>query len=207
MDTALKGGHSLLAAFRNLLSDSFSLRVAEVTMRAKSAQGPMEAAEVVRLRGILWAALSDRLRTSALVATGFIHGATVPEQIHPAFFNNAVPEYDRDEVSMNGATYAGVRVFPTDTMPATQHVVSSETAPEPRNTGGAPPRYDWDAFIVEIVRLAFNGAFLDRAELRGHMRKWCTREWGHLTQIPDDKTIKRRVDLYCHPDIPENADK
>lgn len=74
-------------------------------MRAKSAQGPMEAAEVVRLRGILWAVLAERLQTSALVVTGFIRGATVPDQIHPTFFNNAVPEYDRDEVSMNGATY------------------------------------------------------------------------------------------------------
>ena len=74
---------------------------------------------------------------------------------------------------------------------------------EPKNSGGAPSGYEWDAFIVEIVRMAFKGDFLTRTDLRKHMREWCDREWGHLGQTPDDRTIKRRVDTYCPPDIPD----
>ena len=88
-------------------------------------------------------------------------------------------------------------------MPTTQRIESCVAISEPKNSGGAPSGYEWDAFIVEIVRMAFKGDFLTRTDLRKHMREWCDREWGHLGQTPDDRTIKRRVDTYCPPDIPD----
>ncbi|WP_426958331.1 hypothetical protein [Muricoccus radiodurans] len=89
--------------------------------------------------------------------------------------------------------------------PAT--VQSAGHSQKPRAPGGAPDGYPWDDFIREIVRLTWEGGFSDQKALRKHMREWCDREWGGRENgAPDDKTIKRRVERYCPPDIPLQVD-
>jgi hypothetical protein len=213
MDQVPPGGYPLLEAFRALLPEARH-RMLAALMLSKSLQGPGEAAEVTRLRGILWAELSSRLQAGALAAKGFSHGATIPTPIHPAFFNNAVPNYTKDDVAMNGATYAGVRVFSVNTTPGTQDLVSPGAGPEPetinpppqsvsirKGIGGAPPTYPWAEFVREVVRFANSDGFATRRELSNHMREWVESHWKVQ---PDAETLRRKLVELCPLEIPQN---
>ncbi len=200
MDQVPPGGYSLIEAFRALLPEARH-RMLTALMLSKSLQGPGEAAEVIRLRGILWAELSSRLQAGTLAATGFSYAATIPAPIHPAFFNNAVPDYDKDAVSMNGATFDGVRILAASAVQTGPRVVPASSASDAKGSGGAPPRYPWADFIVEIVRFAHLNGIETRAELTKHMREWVTSQWD---PSPDENTVRRKVKEFCPPEIRQN---
>jgi hypothetical protein len=60
-----------------------------------------------------------------------------------------------------------------------------------RNVGGRPPKYDWDAFAREIVRLANTPDGLPkREELHRYMLDWCEKAWG---DAPAESTVRERI--------------
>jgi len=68
----------------------------------------------------------------------------------------------------------------------------------PSRRGGRPPKYDWDAFWVEVVRIAamedlpqrLDGLGNDTAKLTTIMKQWCVDTWGGE---PDDSAIRRKL--------------
>lgn len=75
------------------------------------------------------------------------------------------------------------------------------TAPSPLKSGragGRPPKWDWDGFAREMVRLANTPNGLpDRRATAEHMRKWCASEWGCE---PADSVLRDKIArLYPDP--------
>ncbi len=64
-----------------------------------------------------------------------------------------------------------------------------------QDKGGRPPKYDRNAFIRELLRLANTPDGLPgRAELFRHMRDWCSQTWD---SPPNDSTIRAWIaDVY-----------
>jgi hypothetical protein len=64
--------------------------------------------------------------------------------------------------------------------------------PARRRRGGAPPRYDWDAFWAEVVRYAIrNGLHPDgRRGLQQHLEDWTAERWD---PPPEASTLRRRM--------------
>ncbi len=57
--------------------------------------------------------------------------------------------------------------------------------------GGRPPEYDWDAFIIEIIRIADLDALPDKqSELIERMLQWCEDTWG---EQPSLSVAKERI--------------
>jgi hypothetical protein len=64
-------------------------------------------------------------------------------------------------------------------------------APAPRNTGGRPAKYDWDAFDREMMRRANHPDGLpDRNVLMHEMAEWCREQWG---AEPTASTLRARI--------------
>jgi hypothetical protein len=60
----------------------------------------------------LWEGISSRLRLEELIAYGFRKRNFSFKQISPAFFNNCIPNFDKDTVVLgNGLLYGGVRIY------------------------------------------------------------------------------------------------
>jgi hypothetical protein len=57
--------------------------------------------------------------------------------------------------------------------------------------GGRPPKYAWDPFWIEIIRIA-NGidGLPDQADLVRLMSEWCQKTWG---KEPSQSTIKEKI--------------
>lgn len=79
---------------------------------------------------------------------------------------------------------------------------SDSVKPERPKTGrgGLPPKYDWEAFHIEITRIALtNGELPDRSELHRRMIEWCIKHWP---EQPEDSEIRKRLArLYSTPGI------
>lgn len=61
----------------------------------------------------------------------------------------------------------------------------------PKNKGGRPREYDWDAFTIEIIRVAnLDGLPDSQAELVRHMLEWCLHTWG---KEPAESSVKNRI--------------
>jgi hypothetical protein len=96
------------------------------------------------------------------------------------------------------ATWAGAEVVPdapTITVrPQRSKATTSPPEPAARNRGGRPPKYDWDAFWVEIVRRANtpDGLPEDRRELQRGMLDWCAETWG---DAPEESEIRKRIGM------------
>jgi hypothetical protein len=58
--------------------------------------------------------------------------------------------------------------------------------------GGRPPKYDWDAFWIEIAIYAALNNLEEghRSELQTHMMKWAAEHWA---DPPEDATIRGRL--------------
>lgn len=148
-----------------------------------------------RYRETLWRELSKRLSEGSLEATGFAPGATIPTPIHPAFFNNAVPDYTADTVTSHGVSYGGVRILAAGSLGK----LFAETEAASRGAGGAPLKID-DAFIREMVRFAVLDGFDTRLELVKHMKSWAGITYGD--KVPSDRSIERYVERWCPAEIP-----
>ena len=57
--------------------------------------------------------------------------------------------------------------------------------------GGRPVEYDWDAFTVEIIRIADLDSLPEtQSELVSGMLEWCERTWG---KQPAESSVKARI--------------
>ena len=92
-----------------------------------------------------------------------------------------------------------VRVFRATTL---------EIAPSPANRqraigrGGRPPKYDWEGFLIEVLRkvvVDYGSELPDRLELHRYMVGWCTENW---LEQPEESEIRKRVArIYGTPGI------
>ena len=63
----------------------------------------------------------------------------------------------------------------------------------PKNKGGRPVEYDWDAFTIEIIRIAdLDGLPETQAELISQILEWCSLTWG---KEPAESSVKSRISL------------
>ena len=70
-------------------------------------------------------------------------------------------------------------------------LLPSATEPPAPNKGGRPAEYDWDAFTVEIIRIADLDALPEtQSELVSNMLEWCERTWG---KQPAESSVKARI--------------
>jgi hypothetical protein len=70
-------------------------------------------------------------------------------------------------------------------------LLPSATEIPARNKGGRPPEYDWDAFTVEIIRIADLDSLPEtQSELISKMLEWCERTWG---KQPAESSVKARI--------------
>lgn len=63
--------------------------------------------------------------------------------------------------------------------------------------GGRPLKYDWDAFTIEIIRIAntIDGLPDSQAELIKELLQWCRDNWN---KEPADSSVKSRVSKIYH---------
>ncbi len=60
-----------------------------------------------------------------------------------------------------------------------------------RSRGGRPAEYDWDAFVIEIIRIAdLDGLPEKQSELKERMLQWCEDTWG---KQPAESSVKSRI--------------
>ncbi len=69
---------------------------------------------------------------------------------------------------------------------------SSEKVDRHQSRGGRPPEYDWDAFVIEIIRIANtpDGLPEKQSELIGTMLQWCEDTWGRQ---PAESGAKKKI--------------
>lgn len=70
---------------------------------------------------------------------------------------------------------------------------SAQKTPEQKTeTRGRKPKYDWDAFYIEIGQIAntIDGLPETQAELEKQMAEWCEQEWQ---ECPGDSTIRGKI--------------
>lgn len=83
-------------------------------------------------------------------------------------------------------------VVGTAPVPAADSGISATAAAPQKNRGGRPPRYDWDAFDREIVRIANTVDGLPvRPALQRQMLAWCHHGWGDNT--PAESVVRDRI--------------
>lgn len=66
----------------------------------------------------------------------------------------------------------------------------------PKNRGGRPPKWDWDAFNAEVVRIANtpDGLPERRSDLMHKMLDWCSEHWG---DAPAESVVRDRLSRLC----------
>lgn len=62
-------------------------------------------------RQVAWEGIAPQLERGELHATGILSGKTTPAAIHSSFAADAVPDFGKNTLSLNGTVYAGVRVW------------------------------------------------------------------------------------------------
>jgi hypothetical protein len=63
----------------------------------------------------------------------------------------------------------------------------------PKHPGGRPPKYDWNAFTREMMRIANEPDGLpDRPSLMRLMIDWCSRTWG-ADNVPAESVVRDRI--------------
>lgn len=79
--------------------------------------------------------------------------------------------------------------------------VAPSVAPVPvtASRGGAPAKYDWNAFTRELIRTANLSGFATRTEMAAHMREWVAENWRAQ---PDERTLQRKLAERYPTDLP-----
>ena len=64
-----------------------------------------------------------------------------------------------------------------------------------RSRGGRPTEYDWNAFTIEIIRIADMDSLPEKqSELKEQLLQWCENTWG---KQPAESSVKGRIsDIY-----------
>jgi len=69
---------------------------------------------------------------------------------------------------------------------------SKPEPPTPKDKGGAPPKYNWEAFYIEAARHAHDeGLPATMNEMVRIMAEWCQLEWGREPSLTQMKTKLR----------------
>jgi hypothetical protein len=77
--------------------------------------------------------------------------------------------------------------------------LKASSVPEARaaNKGGRPPKYDWDAFTRELIRIANldglptgRSGGVDRAAIQRQMLNWCAENW---LDMPAESVVRERL--------------
>jgi hypothetical protein len=77
--------------------------------------------------------------------------------------------------------------------------LKASSVPETRaaNKGGRPPKYDWDAFTRELIRIANldglptgRSGGVDRAAIQRQMLNWCAENW---LDMPAESVVRERL--------------
>ena len=96
------------------------------------------------------------------------------------------PIFLREEIEREMAIDGWGRPVPTAPAPAPAAAPAPDGAM--RGRAGAPPKYDWDAMWIEVVRVALYSKFPDRAaDLRKHLMDWFAKEGMESTRRYDHK--------------------
>ena len=66
---------------------------------------------------------------------------------------------------------------------------------KPKNSGGAPEKFDWFSFAIEVLRLEFDGEILSREQLRRHMEDWIATNWPD--DGPSERILRARLAIIC----------
>ena len=78
--------------------------------------------------------------------------------------------------------------YPSIAQPEPRPASADRLAP---HKGGRPPKYDWDAFIIEIIRIAEDEQLPDtRAELTRRMLDWFVDTYG---EQPTERLVSERI--------------
>jgi len=81
---------------------------------------------------------------------------------------------------------------PESPPPVPEPLASGEPdSPASKKQGGRPPEYDWNAFTIEIIRVAdLDGLPEKQVDLIGDMLQWCENTWGRQ---PAESSVKDRI--------------
>lgn len=95
----------------------------------------------------------------------------------------------RSTVKLGGSNVR-VRVFRTSV-----HKVEARPINKERKTsrGGRPPKYDWEGFLIEVLRkvvVDYGSELPDRLELHRYMVEWCAENWP---EQPEESEIRKRL--------------
>jgi hypothetical protein len=64
-----------------------------------------------------------------------------------------------------------------------------------KNSGGAPEKFDWFSFAIEVLRLEFEDEILSREQLRRHMEDWIATNWPDGG--PSERILRARLAAIC----------
>ncbi len=92
-------------------------------------------------------------------------------------------------------THSGLAGRPASKHDRLAHPADGETfepkEDEPRPKRGAPPRYDWQSFDVQVVLIAhYDSLPMSQAGLEDKMLRWCEENWGSQ---PGLSTVRERL--------------
>jgi hypothetical protein len=148
----------------------------------------------------LGAKFIDLLHSEALWAIGYATPVELdaePVLIPPDKWEILRPNVKENSAVGGGLSFSGVRVFDSQA-DAKEHSSAGKKSTQQKNRGGRPPKYDWEAFFVEItVRADLDSLPNTQAELERDMAEWCFDAWG---EQPAESVIRDKISrIFKHP--------
>jgi hypothetical protein len=123
-----------------------------------------------------------------------------PRPIPPPVWRDAAVDLERGELRTGDhRTYIKIEINDADLQfwlkESSTAQESTKGAPaERRGAGGAPRRYNWDLFYIEIIRIAHLDGLPPREELTKRMAQWCS---DNFPSSPSDSVLRERIhDIY-----------
>lgn len=157
--------------------------------------------EIIKQREELKRGFEQHLRQGRLVARGY--AMPVSMEAPPIYISRDKADigefnYEFSTFKLDSLELRGVRIFKPEEVNA--HTTPPLSEPKPympstapsANTGGRPQKFDWEAFLIEVVRIANtpDGLPPRKAELVTMMLSWCTDNWN---ESPGESTVRERV--------------
>jgi hypothetical protein len=174
---------------------------------ARKLDGELELlAKNEKLLRLAWVELADAMKGARLITLGrhrrsatdiAIPTTILPDSEFPVTDLQALQAYDQSDtlfpqyVDIQFYAAEVLRCWPSDS----KRISAPAPAASPKHghtLGGAPPRYDWESFWIEVVLYAAKHD-LDlehRNELHRHMCEWAAQNWP---APPDDATVRNRM--------------
>lgn len=130
-----------------------------------------------------------QMLTSAVATKELPVNPTPDEDVDPIFLGSF--RVRREDLISFAKRRKEQPAFLFDTMSAASRPANTKPTSQPKNKGGRPTEYDWDAFFLEIIRIAdMDGLPPTRANLATIMRDWFI---DQIDDHPADTTIEDRI--------------